>query len=286
MLIRHSAFLSFFALLLLLAGPSVQAQVPQLASELRPKEARVPGGVALIAIPQKSASPPYVHYQNKRVYVSPYQGQWWAWVGIPLDAQTGTHTLYWRTKEGDKALTFDVHAKEYEKQYLQVKNKHVNPNTDQLARIRRETPEIRAAMDTWYPFQTPLPETWIQPTQGRISSSFGLQRFFNNQARKPHSGMDIAAPTGTPIVAALTGKVRALGDYYFNGKTVILDHGQGFTTLYCHLSEIAPQVEIGVELQAGELLGKVGATGRVTGPHLHWTVTLNGARVDPALFLP
>jgi murein DD-endopeptidase MepM/ murein hydrolase activator NlpD len=122
---------------------------------------------------------------------------------------------------------------------------------------------------------------FIKPVSGVTSSPFGHRRILNDQPRSPHSGLDIAASTGTPVAAPAPGTVTITGEFYFNGNTVFLDHGQGLITMYCHLSEI--KVTEGTQIERGEILGLVGATGRVTGPHLHWSVSLNGHRVDPEL---
>jgi len=124
---------------------------------------------------------------------------------------------------------------------------------------------------------------FITPVEGRLSSLFGLKRFFNDIPKRPHNGLDIAAITGTPIVAPASASVINTGNYYFNGNTVFLDHGQGLLSAYLHMNKIS--VKPGQLVKQGEVLGTVGETGRVTGPHLHWIVYLNKTPVDPALFI-
>jgi murein DD-endopeptidase MepM/ murein hydrolase activator NlpD len=149
-------------------------------------------------------------------------------------------------------------------------------------RYKRERAHLAAVMATFTESPPRLMHMRV-PVPGRRSSSFGLRRVFNGQSRNPHSGMDIAAGTGTPVVAPLAGRVIDTGDYFFNGGTVWLDHGGGLLTMVCHLSSI--EVKVGDMLEPGERFCAVGATGRATGPHLHWSVMLNRAMVDPALFI-
>jgi murein DD-endopeptidase MepM/ murein hydrolase activator NlpD len=248
-----------------------------------PGTAAVPGGVALVELPG-SDPPSRVSFNGKRVMVLPNGSSYAALVGLPLGLKPGTHQLVVQSASGEKLRhDFKVADKAYETQHITIKNKRmVNPEKRDLERISRERHRIRRALATWNE-STPETLRFRLPVDGPLSSPFGLRRFFNQQPRKPHSGLDIAAEEGTPIKAPAAGRVVDTGSFFFNGNTVFLDHGQGLVTMYCHLSHI--DVKPGQEVQTGETIGAVGKTGRVTGAHLHWGVSLNDARVDPTLFL-
>ena len=250
-----------------------------------PKTQPVPGGVAVVPLGVESDKPPIVKYQDKRVMVAPdpkNNKRWLAITGIPLEAEKGKHELIVETNPKQLKVSFNVKDKKYKTQHLTIKNKRkVNPNKKDLERITREKQEIVASLSHWSDSDQ-LNTNFVLPVKGRLSSPFGLRRFFNKQPRKPHSGIDIAAPEGTPIVSPADATVISIGDYFFNGNTVFLDHGQGLVTMYCHMSKI--NVKPGQQVKQGEAIGAIGKTGRVTGPHLHWGVSLNDVRVDPGLF--
>ena len=241
----------------------------------------VPGGVAVIKL--AGGEIPSVYFQDKRVMVVGSKNGWRAIVGIPLDIDAGEHQIKIETSSGAVEKTFMVGDKEYEAQYITIKDKRkVNPTNYDMEQINRDKEAITRAKLNWIVTDnTPLSLTL--PVEGRISSPFGLRRFFNQQARRPHSGLDIAAAQGTPIQAPADGEVTETGEYFFNGKTVFIDHGLGLITMYCHLSSI--DVSTGQKVVTGEVIGKVGKTGRVTGAHLHWSVILNQVMVNPGLFL-
>ena len=243
----------------------------------------VPGGIAAIRLPA-DADPESVRYRQRHVLITRQEGQTYAIVGLALETQPGTHYLEARTRARQPLrLSFQVTDKAYETQHLTIEDKRkVNPGKRDLERIDREQKRIGAALRHWSNGDV-MTLDFDKPVDGPLSSPFGLRRFFNEQPRKPHSGLDIAAAEGAPIKAPALGTVIDSGNFFFNGNTVFIDHGQGLITMYCHMSRI--DVKPGQRVATGEVIGAVGMTGRVTGPHLHWSVSLNDARVDPLLFL-
>lgn len=245
------------------------------SADALPEHSPVPGGIAVVPIPDGAVA---ATYRERPVMIATFGDERFAIVGIPLAAKAGAHSL----QVGNSQLSFDVEDKAYREQRLTIKNRRqVNPLPEDLERIRRDRAEMDAAFRHFA--EAPAVTEFSLPATGPISSPFGLKRFLNDQPRSPHSGLDIAAPEGAPITAPAAGRVAAVGDYFFNGQTVLVDHGQGLITMYCHMS--ATSVEVGDSVREGDLLGKVGQTGRVTGAHLHWAVSLNDVRVDPNLFL-
>tara|TARA_B100002003_G_C14049313_1_gene505420 strand:- start:130 stop:960 length:831 start_codon:yes stop_codon:yes gene_type:complete len=246
-----------------------------------PDSSMVPGGVAVVPTGTEANSG---SYRDERILLADFDGEQYAIIGIPLNASIGTHQFALELADGRRELLqFSIEDKEYVEQHITITNeRQVNPNADDMVRINRESAEMNRAFTSWDDSQTPV-FGMRAPVQGVRSSSFGLKRFFNGQPRNPHSGMDIAADEGTPIYAPAPGVILTTGNYFFNGNTIILDHGHGLISLYCHMNTI--DVVAGTVVDTGDQIGKVGQTGRVTGPHLHWSINLNNTRVDPALFL-
>jgi murein DD-endopeptidase MepM/ murein hydrolase activator NlpD len=270
-------------------GVAASLAHPACAAALAlPHDSAVPGGIEILGLPprsgapQSSAEPPVVETGGSRVLVVQDGDRWYAVVGLALSTAIGRQHVLLQTAAGHETLTFEVVDKRYTTQSLNVAPAQVNLSPEDLARYARERTEIDAALEHWTP-QQPDRLVFSAPVPGRRSSSFGSRRVFNGETRNPHSGMDIAAPTGTPVLAPGGGTIVAVGNYFFNGNTVILDHGRGFFSMYCHLSAI--DVRVGQHITSGTKLGAVGMTGRVTGPHLHWSLSLNRTWVDPQLFL-
>ena len=278
--------------LLSLPGATWAAKPQPAAPVVWPHALQVPGGVARLSLgpaPQRPRVQVRQGDVDVPVLVVGDVIEWTAVLGIPLAAAVGSAHATLLASGADaqpaqtRQLPYTVAPKRYAEQQLKVSPRTVDLSPEDQARYERERDHQQRVMAT---FSTPLPADALrmrQPVPGRRSSSFGLRRVFNGQARNPHSGMDIAAATGTPVVAPLPGRVIDVGDYFFNGGTVWLDHGGGLLSMYCHLSGV--DCQLGEQLATGQAFCRVGATGRVTGPHLHWGVMLNRTMVDPALFL-
>lgn len=281
---RRSALLGTLACLL----GTAHAQNTPSNESLWPRTLAVPGGVVRLPL-GAAASRPQARSDGIPVLVLGNDQAWTALVGVALSATPGEATIEWQGPGGPAhRMAYTIERKRYAEQRLKVAPKTVDLSPDDIARFQRE----RAHQQTVVAALSAAPARWdsdIQalrmqvPVPGARSSSFGLPRVFNDQPRNPHSGMDIAAPIGTPVLTPLPGRVIDAGDYFFNGNTVWLDHGGGLLSMVCHLSAI--DVAVGDTVAAGDRVGAVGATGRVTGPHLHWGVMLNRAMVDPALFI-
>jgi murein DD-endopeptidase MepM/ murein hydrolase activator NlpD len=207
-------------------------------------------------------------------------------VGIDMQDAPGTYELTVAIKNGEevKHLSFNVLvAKEqFTVEHLKLPKDKVDLDEKSLARWKKEQEQLRlalaenSALRLWH-------SHFVEPVNGKRTGIFGSVRIMNGQPRNPHNGEDIGAPLGTEVAATNDGVVRITVDHFFSGKGVIVDHGLGFYSMYFHLSEIL--VNDGDLVKAGQIIGRVGATGRATGPHLHWGVKLNGARVNPYALL-
>ena len=259
--------------------------LPLLAYASLPESTNVPGGVALVPLASTASSTrkPQAWLGDQPVLVTSAHEQWVAVVGLSLDTKPGAHELRVNIAGASQVQQFNVNTKSYPEQRLTLKDKSkVELSAADLARAEREIAVIKGMKKHWRDAQdTDL--DLIMPVAGQLASRFGLRRFFNGEPRAPHAGLDVAVARGTPIKASAPGVVLAVDDYFFNGMTVFVDHGNGLITMYCHLDHF--DVQAGQAVSKGQRLGRSGQTGRATGPHLHWSVILNGAMVDPELFI-
>jgi len=207
-------------------------------------------------------------------------------VGIDLQDAPGTYELEVAVKNGEavKHLSFNVLVtkEQFAVEHLKLPKDKVDLDDKNLARWKMEQEQVRqalaenSALRLWH-------GNFVEPVNGKRTGVFGSVRIMNGQPRNPHNGEDIGAPLGTDVAVTNDGVVRLTVDHFFSGRGVIVDHGLGFYSMYFHLSEIL--VKDGDLVKTGQIIGKVGATGRATGPHLHWGVKLNGARVNPYALL-
>ncbi len=253
-----------------------------LGAAALPVDSPVPGGVAVVDLGPNGGEAPSVRWGEQPVAVVDEHGRWFALLGIPLDTLPGELDLAVSVGATTTTRPVVVRIKNYPEQRLTIGNRRqVEPDPEDLARIAQEKERSDAIKRRFSP--SPPATDFSLPASGRLSSRFGLRRIFNGKPRNPHAGLDVAAKAGSPVRAPADGVVVDTGEYFFNGNTVFIDHGQGLISACMHLSRI--DVRPGQTVRKGAVLGAVGATGRATGPHLHWTVILNDTPVDPELFL-
>ena len=250
-----------------------------------PREARVPGGVAVLPLGVVAEMPaPRAWLGDQPVWVTHHHGQWQAVIGIGLETPPGTQTLRVLSGNTESQLAFSVADKAYPEQHIRLKDQgQVQLSPENSLRVIGEVAQIQDLKRHWRE-STGTRGDFLLPAAGRLSGRFGLRRVFNGEPRAPHSGLDIAVARGTPVQATAAGQVLATGDFFFNGLTVFLDHGNGLVSMYCHLDQL--EVTAGETVAAGQRIALSGMSGRASGPHLHWSVILNGTMVDPALVLP
>jgi murein DD-endopeptidase MepM/ murein hydrolase activator NlpD len=249
-----------------------------------PKQSLVPGGIAVIELKRTDKLPKF-KFQGKPVVIDQQKEKYRVIVGLPLNLKPGEHFIegHWGNEKSLQKVFFAVKNKKYTTQTITIKDKRkVNPYAEDMDRILKEKKRKQKARRFYN--QQSVDLNFLQPTPGIMTGSFGRRRVFNGQSRRPHSGMDIAAPEGTPVLAPSAGVVIESGDFFFSGNLIYIHHGQGLISLFAHLSKT--NVKIGDKVDKGQVIGEVGATGRVTGPHLHWSLGLNRTWIDPSLFLP
>ena len=265
------------SLLLLLIPTIVLANIPV-------KNTPIPGGIAVIDFETNHANPK-AFYNKVPLYVQHIKDQHYqVLVGIPLMEKLGKKTI--KVQDfSTRLFDFEVTEQSYSEQHITLKGKkkkYVNPNLAHMDRIKSERPVLSSARKV-FSDKVLSNGLFTRPVDGVTTSPFGLKRFYNGEARRPHTGLDYAGDIGTPIKAPADGKVILVGKFFFNGNAVFLDHGQGLISVYIHMNEHL--VKQGQFVKQGDAIGTVGQTGRATGPHLHWGIYLNQTVVNPNLLL-
>jgi murein DD-endopeptidase MepM/ murein hydrolase activator NlpD len=282
-------FLLLFLIPFLLAPEEKAARAENpLRVEVFPKIVKQ-GEVCLVKATPASFKSVHGEFQGKKFSLSSAerQGGYEALIGVDLDAKPAKYEMKVLAKgeEGkvySKALSLKVAKTDFPVQKLTLPRSMVDLDPKTLDRVNRESKKLKALFEgvreerLWK-------GAFSRPVEGEITTGFGLRRIINAQRKSPHTGVDLRAEEGTPVVACNGGIVALVDEFFFSGKSVILDHGGGLYSMYFHLSETG--VSEGDRVNTGDLLGRVGSTGRSTGPHLHWGMIIRGARVDPLSFL-
>jgi murein DD-endopeptidase MepM/ murein hydrolase activator NlpD len=240
-----------------------------------------PGGIAQITFESKQLNPE-AFYGSVPLYVQSLgENQYQVLIGLPLMTKPGSKRI---TLQGadDRYVFIEVDDQSHPDEYFETIVNVSDNQKSSSGRIKTEKSLFTKARKTFS--AKPLSEGYfVSPAHGRVTSVFGVNRYVNGEKGLPHIGLDIANTIGTPINASASGRVILVHDFYYLGKTVFIDHGQGLISSYSHLSEV--NVIEGQTLRKAQELGKIGTTGRSTGPHLHWGIFMNQVAINPELLL-
>jgi hypothetical protein len=253
------------------AGPMPQGEVARIVVQGVPADATVAG-----------------LWQGEPVGFFPVaSGEWEALLGVDLRLAPGTYPLEVLLQPRGRTPFLwkepvQVVAKDYGVEHLDLPERMVTLDAKTLKRVKQEEAQFNAVWEQRSP-ECYWREPFLRPLPGTMLSSFGRKRLINGEQRSPHTGLDLRAAVGEPVRASNSGRVALVGDFFFHGRAVVVDHGFGLYTMYFHLSEV--KVKEGERVERGAVIGLAGATGRASGPHLHWGVRLAGARVDPLALL-
>lgn len=263
--------------------PVVALGVLGLAPPVLKVDARAfqPGELVVLTVDSTTTAPTVRAFGHAVPVAHVHDSAWRALIGIDLDIKPGRYDVTVQTADAPLAhQELRVVAKAFPTRRLTVDPAFVNPPPDALAEIAADTKRLNAVWGASRP-DALWTAAFVRPVPQPANSAFGTRSVFNGAPRAPHGGADFPSPTGTPVLAPNAGRVVLASPLYYTGNTIIIDHGQELFSLFAHLSEMT--VHEGDEVTPGLLIGKVGATGRVTGPHLHWAIRLSGARIESAI---
>ena len=240
------------------------------------------GGIYLKEISQDEYNQE-LYIENQKILTWQHLDKFYIVYGIPYKSKTGSNTLVIKNKKNEtiKKVFINIEKKNYDTQKIVVNKKYIQPDKDTINRIKNDAKQLSQARNIWIDMNPDL--DFITPTKGATSGVFGTRRFYNGVEGNFHNGYDIAAVTGTPVIAPSSGKIILVGHFFYNGKTIVLDHGKGVKSLLMHLDEIL--VNKNQKIKKGDIIGRVGTTGKSTGPHLHWSVLMNKTYIDPELLI-
>lgn len=239
--------------------------------------------MALVTVARADEPKPVVTRDGANVWALKRGASWVAVVGLPLSTVPGEHAVSVTRNGETQSVAFAVTEKRYPVQHVTLKdNAMVEPPPEVIARIETESTHLQTVRSNWRETAT-TNASFLLPAKGRLSGRFGGSRVLNGKPRAPHAGLDVAIGTGTSVLAPSDGVVLDIGNYYFCGNAMFIDHGNGLISMFCHLSAYVSRV--GDSVRKGQAVARSGATGRASGPHLHWSVYLNGVSVEPELFV-